>query len=206
VASVKIPLIVEALLAHANVRVQVIATDNSLHFYDRTALTSDYTVASLAAENLAASRGVQTSGPRVHLWTNADEWTSFTRVGDAILHIELRRWADVVIVAPCSANTLAKLAGGLCDDLLTSFMRALGKGAQVVLCPAMNTLMWENPLTDMHLRTVKEVLGYEVKGPVEKRLACGDTGKGAMIEWSEIVALVADRFGLQKQQVSQDAA
>ncbi|KAI3484323.1 hypothetical protein L1887_52636 [Cichorium endivia] len=206
VASVKIPLIVEALLAHANVRVQVIATDNSLHFYDRTALTSDYTVASLAAENLAASRGVQTSGPRVHLWTNADEWTSFTRVGDAILHIELRRWADVVIVAPCSANTLAKLAGGLCDDLLTSFMRALAKGAQVVLCPAMNTLMWENPLTDMHLRTVKEVLGYEVKGPVEKRLACGDTGKGAMIEWSEIVALVADRFGLQKQQVTQDAA
>ncbi len=207
VASVKMPLIVEALLAHANVRVQVIATDNSLHFYDRTPLTSaEYSVASLAAENLAASRGLHAPGPRVHLWTNADEWTSFTRVGDAILHIELRRWADVVLVAPCSANTLAKLAGGLCDDLLTSFMRALGRGAEVVLCPAMNTLMWENPLTEMHLRTVKEVLGYEVRGPVEKRLACGDTGKGAMMEWSEIVHLAVDRFGLQKEKGAEAVA
>ncbi|CBQ70959.1 related to Phosphopantothenoylcysteine decarboxylase [Sporisorium reilianum SRZ2] len=214
VASVKMPLIVEELLKHANVRVQVIATDNSLHFYDRSVIAQlnqtyspagaahdEYTVAALAAENLAASRSLPcTSVPRAHLWTNADEWHSFTRIGDAILHIELRRWADIVLVAPASANTLAKLSAGICDDLLTSFMRALGRDTPTVLFPAMNTLMWLHPLTEVHVGTVRDVLGYEVRGPVEKRLACGDVGKGAMTEWTDVVGVVVGRFGLVREE------
>ncbi|TKY87725.1 hypothetical protein EX895_003306 [Sporisorium graminicola] len=217
VASVKIPLIVEELLSYSNVRVQVIATDASLHFYDKSIIKGlnethpdagsvvdggEYTVASLAAENLAASRSPTAppaSLPRAHLWVNADEWTSFTRIGDPILHIELRRWADIVLVAPASANTLAKLNAGLCDDLLTSFLRALSPTTPTVLFPAMNTLMYMHPLTEVHLKTCMEVLGYEVRGPVEKTLACGDTGRGAMCEWTDVVGLAVDRFGLVRE-------
>ncbi|CDS00412.1 related to Phosphopantothenoylcysteine decarboxylase [Sporisorium scitamineum] len=213
VASVKIPLIAEELLSYANVRVQIIATDASLHFYDKSiisrlneayssadAASGEYTVASLAAENLSASRSLtpSTSLPRAHLWVNTDEWTSFTRIGDPILHIELRRWADIVLVAPTSANTLAKLNAGLCDDLLTSFLRALSPSTPTVLFPAMNTLMYMHPLTAMHLKMVRDVLGYEVIGPIEKKLACGDMGRGAMSEWLEVVGVVVGRFGLVK--------
>lgn len=102
------------------------------------------------------------------------------------LLVQLRRWADVVLVAPCSANTLAKLVHGLCDNVLvrerrrahltqTSLMRALSPTTPTWLFPAMNTLMYMHPLTERQLHTVRE-LGYEVHGPIEKRLACGDFG------------------------------
>lgn len=111
-------------------------------------------------------------------------------VSDPILHIELRRWADLVLVAPCSANTLAKIAGGLCDNLLTSMLRALDPSAtRVLLFPAMNTHMYRHPLTASHLDVVKR-LGYDVHGPISKGLACGDLGIGAMTEWTDIVELV----------------
>ena len=60
----------------------------------------------------------------------------------------------------------------------------------------MNTLMYEHPLTAHHLRTIKEVIGYTVVGPIGKQLACGDIGVGAMTEWKDIVAIVVDQFGL----------
>lgn len=132
VASVKVPLIVESLLQHDNVCVQIISTKASARFYDGRALLSSagkrdpsraYTVADLARENREAAREVKTeqiASPPLHLWTDEDEWEQWSEVGDAILHIELRRWADVVLVAPCSANTLAKINAGTCDDLLVS--------------------------------------------------------------------------------------
>ena len=60
----------------------------------------------------------------------------------------------------------------------------------------MNTLMYSHPLTAQHLDVAQRVLGYEVHGPIEKRLACGDLGSGAMLEWTDIVELVRGRFGL----------
>lgn len=60
----------------------------------------------------------------------------------------------------------------------------------------MNTLMYLHPLTAQHLDVAQRVLGYEVHGPIEKRLACGDLGSGAMLEWTDIVELVRGRFGL----------
>lgn len=154
-------------------------------------------MATLAEENRNASLGTSPPRvlPRVHLWTDVDEWSSFHTIGDPILHIELRRWADLVLIAPTSANTLAKLNAGLCDDLLTSFMRALSRGTKTILYPAMNTLMWEHPLTARHVEGVKG-LGYEVRGPVEKTLACGDTGRGAMCEWTDVVRDAVDAGGL----------
>lgn len=64
----------------------------------------------------------------------------------------------------------------------------------------MNTLMWLHPLTARQITFVKEVLGYEVHGPIEKRLACGDLGQGAMYEWTDIVDLVVKRFGLMARE------
>ncbi|PWZ01653.1 flavo protein [Testicularia cyperi] len=241
VASIKIPLIVQSLLRYENVRIQIIATQRSLHFYDREAIRGldvawsaaqeehsdaskpvegrqgqqrqdmqeaverEYTVADLAEENQEASNQVQGAidgtrrhkrRPRVKLWTDTDEW-GWRHLGEPILHIELRRWCDVVLVAPCSANTLAKIVSGVCDDLLTSFIRALSPGIPKYLFPAMNTLMFLNPLTERQISEATGVLGWTVRGPVEKTLACGDVGKGAMYEWSDIVALVVERYGLR---------
>lgn len=63
-------------------------------------------------------------------------------MGDPVLHIELRRWADVLVLAPLSANTMAKVAHGLCDNLLTSVVRAWDYAKPMIVAPAMNTYMW----------------------------------------------------------------
>lgn len=76
-------------------------------------------------------------------------------------------------------------------------MRARSAATPVCLFPAMNTLMHMHPLTDSHVTFAKETLGYEIYGPIEKKLACGDLGQGAMFEWSDIVKLLVDRFDLE---------
>lgn len=75
-------------------------------------------------------------------------------------------------------------------------MRALSPTTPTYIFPAMNTLMYEHPLTAEHLRIVKDVVGYNIVGPIGKKLACGDIGVGAMTEWREIVQLVVDKFAL----------
>ncbi|EPQ51087.1 flavo protein [Gloeophyllum trabeum ATCC 11539] len=178
VASIKAPLIVSELLRYENVKVEVVSTKSSLAFFD-------------AGE-------IEKAGSRV--WTDEDEWAGGFRIGDPILHIELRRWADVVLIAPCSANTLSKIAHGLCDNLVTSLLRALAPTTPTYVFPAMNTLMYEHPLTAEHLRVVREVVKYQVVGPIGKTLACGDVGLGAMTEWRDIVQIVVDKFNLVRRE------
>ncbi|PFH49942.1 hypothetical protein AMATHDRAFT_146399 [Amanita thiersii Skay4041] len=182
VASIKAPLIVKELLLFDKVKVEVVATKASLVFYSKD--------------------DVKQAGSRV--WTDEEEWNDSYRIGDPILHIELRRWADIVLVAPCSANTLAKIANGLCDNLVTSLLRALAPTTPTYIFPAMNTLMYEHPLTAEQLRVVRDVVGYQIVGPIGKGLACGDVGLGAMTEWRDIVQLVIDRFGLSKSTTKQE--
>jgi len=177
VASVKAPLIVEEFLRHKDVSVQVAATKPSLTFFK--------------PEDIRRQA--------VDVWIDDDEWDPNYRIGDPILHIELRRWADVVLIAPCSANTLAKIATGTCDNLVTSLLRALAPTTPTYVYPAMNTLMYEHPLTAQHVRTVRDVIGYHVVGPISKGLACGDVGVGAMVEWRDIVASVVDEFHLVRR-------
>ena len=140
-----------------------------------------------------------------------------------MLHIELRRWAEVLVIAPLDANTLAKLAAGLADNCLTCVWRAWDPNRPVILAPAMNTLMWEHPLTAQHLRRLaidhgaggawaspkasehldlEELLDWINKScpklhivpPVSKRLACGDVGVGAMAAVTEILKAVAEQI------------
>ncbi|KAF9421646.1 hypothetical protein BGZ94_008790 [Podila epigama] len=106
--------------------------------------------------------------------TDKDEW-------------DLRNWADMFIICPLDANTLAKLAGGLCDNLITCILRAWDESRPVIVCPAMNTNMWNHKFTAKHLAVLKQELGYRVIPPISKLLACGDLGVGAMAEYRTIV-------------------
>ncbi|KAI7732321.1 hypothetical protein M8C21_010060 [Ambrosia artemisiifolia] len=157
--------------------VKAVATQAALHFIDRTKLPKD-----------------------VILYTDEHEWSSWSKMGDGVLHIELRQWADVMVIAPLSANTLAKIAGGLCDNLLTCIIRAWDYEKPIFVAPAMNTYMWNNPFTERHLMTVDE-LGMTLIPPVSKRLACGDYGIGAMAEPSLIFSTVST-FMVSRQNVN----
>ncbi|KAI0036582.1 flavoprotein [Vararia minispora EC-137] len=177
VASIKAPLIVEELVSYDRVSVEVVATIPALTFFDAEA--------------------VRKLG--VNVWTDRDEWRADYAIGDPILHIELRRWADIVLIAPCSANTLAKISNGICDNLATSLLRALAPTTPTIVYPAMNTLMYDHPLTARHLQVIRDIIGYTVVGPISKGLACGDVGLGAMVEWRDIVKNVVDTFELKKR-------
>jgi phosphopantothenoylcysteine synthetase/decarboxylase len=109
--------------------------------------------------------------------TDADEWHN----SEGALHIELAKWCDVFLVAPLTANTLAKIANGFCDNLLTSSIRALND-KPLILAPAMNTAMWENSLTARHIRQAAEMYRITLIQPVAKKLADGDCGVGGLAE------------------------
>uniref|UniRef100_A0A8C3CIK0 Phosphopantothenoylcysteine decarboxylase n=1 Tax=Cairina moschata TaxID=8855 RepID=A0A8C3CIK0_CAIMO len=115
---------------------------------------------------------------------------------DPVLHIELRRWADLMLVAPLDANTLAKLATGICDNLLTCVIRAWDLRKPLLFCPAMNTAMWEHPITAQQVEQLKG-FGYTEIPCVVKKLVCGDEGRGAMAEvWTiaeSVRRVVAER-------------
>ena len=128
------------------------------------------------------------------IFVDEDELT-WSEKGDPVLHIELSKWADLIVIAPLSANSLAQISAGLCPTIIPLILRALpfsqGKYAKRVLfAPAMNSSMWAHPVTTEHLDRVK-TWGAEVIPPVEKKLACGDFGIGAMASVEEIVRAIA---------------
>jgi phosphopantothenoylcysteine decarboxylase/phosphopantothenate--cysteine ligase len=111
---------------------------------------------------------------------------------EAVLHVRLARAADVAVVAPATANVLARLALGLADDLLTSTL--LEFTGPLVVAPAMHSGMWTHPATAGHLETLR-ARGVSVVGPVEGPLAAGDRGMGRMAEPEEIVAALEAAAG-----------
>ncbi|XP_035755284.1 phosphopantothenoylcysteine decarboxylase isoform X2 [Egretta garzetta] len=125
----------------------------------------------------------------VTLYSDEDEWQLWKGRSDPVLHIELRRWADLMLVAPLDANTLAKLANGICDNLLTCVIRAWDLSKPLLFCPAMNTAMWEHPITAQQVEQLKG-FGYTEIPCVVKKLVCGDEGRGAMAEVWTIVESV----------------
>jgi phosphopantothenoylcysteine decarboxylase len=205
VAAVKTPEIYQGL-CQAGHRVKVVATAASLYFFDPAGLQP-------------ADRSQPTRNPDVVI-LDEDEWPGRS-VGrryqrdDPVLHIELRRWAELFLIAPLDANTLAKLGAGLADNCLTCLWRAWDPARPVILAPAMNTLMWEHPLTGRHLRALAAGAGapdpptdddlerlltwinehcprLRLVPPVSKRLACGDVGVGALAPVNDILAAVQE--------------
>ena len=195
VAAIRTPVLFATLRERGH-EVRVVATEPALHFFDPADLGPLDTH----------------GGP---LFRDADEWPANGWVrNDPVLHIAFRDWADVLVLAPLDANTLGKVALGLCDNFLTCLARAWDFAAKpVILAPAMNTQMWRNPATRRHLRTLLEDHGDGAHGegwtldeadavfashaprivlvpPQSKRLACGDIGVGAMAEVATIAEAV----------------
>lgn len=127
------------------------------------------------------------------VFCDSDEWTTWKTRGDPIIHIDLVKWADILVIAPLDANTLAKLSNGLCDNLLTSIVRAWDLSKPLFFCPAMNTRMYEHPLTSKQIEILKS-FGYNEIPCISKMLMCGDSGQGAMAEVDSIVSRILDQF------------
>jgi phosphopantothenoylcysteine synthetase/decarboxylase len=107
-------------------------------------------------------------------------------------HIALVDWADIVVVAPATANIIGKIANGICDDLLSTALCAcwpLIKSGATLLAPAMNNNMWTNAAVQRNVKTVKE-MGFELIGPVRGRLACGTEAIGRMAEPQDILEAI----------------
>ncbi len=125
------------------------------------------------------------SGKRVY----ADTWDS--TIDNSMAHINFSREADVLIVAPASANFLAKIANGIADNLLTTL--TLARNCPLLVAPAMNLQMWANPATQRNLSTLRAD-GVSVLGPASGEQACGEIGAGRMLEAEEILADVISFF------------
>jgi len=125
------------------------------------------------------------SGQRVHRQLLDAEAES------GMSHIELARWADAVIVAPATANFLARLAHGLADDLLTTL--CLATAAPIAVAPAMNQQMWRQAATRDNVETLRG-RGVRILGPAEGEQACGDVGPGRMLEPAQLVDQLAEVF------------
>lgn len=197
VAAIKIPLIIDRLFkiySHDTISIQLILTKPAEHFLNGLKIPRD-----------------------VHIWREDDmksRWWDFNnsfvsqmddntnnkesnnnnnnnkRKDDLepLLFHELSRWADIFLIAPLSANSLAKLANGICNNLITSVVRDWNtKKTPIIVAPAMNTFMYINPMTKKHLLMLKEDFPtLEILKPIEKVLICGDIGMGGMREWSDI--------------------
>ena len=110
-----------------------------------------------------------------------------------ISHIDLAQQADIVAVAPATANIIAKMANGICDDLLSTTLCACWK-KKVLIAPAMNNNMWENPLVQKNIEKLKQTK-LELVGPETGRLACGTEGTGRMTEPADILKRIEEIIG-----------
>lgn len=133
-------------------------------------------VAPLTFQALTA-RAVYTS-----LWQAVEDYSS--------QHIALTDRADLMIVAPATANILAKMAAGIADDLVSTLALSAHGACPILVAPAMNTRMWLAPPTQANLARLKG-WGVHVVGPAEGRLACGTTGPGRMAEPADLLAAAA---------------
>jgi phosphopantothenoylcysteine decarboxylase/phosphopantothenate--cysteine ligase len=113
--------------------------------------------------------------------------------GFDIEHIDLADIADIVVVAPATANIIAKTATGICDDLLSTTLCTC-HNKKVLIAPAMNTNMWNNPVTQKNVETIKS-MGFKTIGPESGRLACGTEGLGRMAEPAQIIEAIENLLG-----------
>jgi phosphopantothenoylcysteine decarboxylase/phosphopantothenate--cysteine ligase len=151
-------------LTAAGAEVRTVMTENSLRM--------------VGAKSFEAVTG----GPvYTSMWEEVQEYE--------IGHVSLADWADVVVVAPATANIIGKVANGICDDLLSTVLCASWK-KPTFFAPAMNEKMWENPAVQENLKILKR-MGVKLIGPGKGRLACGTEGVGRMAEPMEIFEEIA---------------
>ena len=164
-------------LVRAGATVQVVMTEAATHF-----------ITSVTMQAL--------SGLPVHV----DQWDA--RIANNMAHIDLTRSADAIVLAPCSADFMSKLAHGVCNDLLSTLCLARPAMLPLLIAPAMNVEMWQNPATRRNLRQLVAD-GIQVLGPDAGEQACGETGMGRMMQpdqlFEEIVAAFQPKSLLGKK-------
>lgn len=158
---------------HSNTfQIKLITTNNGKHFLERSDIPIDISIIS-----------------------DENEWSLWLKRDDPVLHIDLVKWADIMLIAPIDANTLAKMASGICDNLLLCVTRAWDFEKPLFFCPAMNTRMWDHPITKNHIETLKSWGHFEIKC-ISKKLMCGDTGLGAMETPENIIRIIMSRLNI----------
>ena len=123
------------------------------------------------------------------VWT--DQWDP--RMPNNMAHIDLTRGADAVLIAPCSADFIRKLAHGACDDLLSTLCLARPHGVPLLVAPAMNVEMWQNPATQRNIATLQGD-GVCIFGPAAGEQACGEVGLGRMLEPEQLLEELVASF------------
>jgi hypothetical protein len=181
-STVKIKAIIGKLLeiyTPAKVKIQLILTKSSENF--------------ISQENLNILENVK----GVKVWRDSDEWTTWKTRLDPVLHIELRRWADILVVCPLTANTLSKVSLGLCDNLLTNVIRAWNTAYPILLAPAMVSYSYNAISTKRQIKSITEQMPWiEILKPVEKVFGSyGDIGMGGMMDWNEVVNKIVMKLG-----------
>ena len=120
---------------------------------------------------------------------HVSEWESDRRA--AMDHIDLARWADMIVVAPATADFVARASHGMADDLLTTLILALEQNKPRLLCPAMNPIMLDSPAVQRNLQQMRDD-GWQVQEPGEGHMACGEAGRGRLSEPQEIADRVKE--------------
>ena len=139
-----------------------------------------------SAKEFVASLSLQAvSGNQIH-YSLLDEEAEL-----GMSHIELAKWADVILIAPCTAESIARLSHGRANDLMSAVI--LASDAELFIAPAMNTKMWQDKVTQMNVDTLK-IKNINFIGPDSGEQACGDIGEGRMSEPYDIASAIADSF------------
>jgi phosphopantothenoylcysteine decarboxylase/phosphopantothenate--cysteine ligase len=123
----------------------------------------------------------------------------FTLDRPDIVHVALADWPDLIIIAPATANIIAKIAAGLADDVLTCVV--MSTRVPVLLAPAMDCGMWGSPIQQRNIETLRKA-GFHIVGPQKGRLASGKTGMGRMVEVEGIIAAAQDILKSRKDAAS----
>jgi phosphopantothenoylcysteine decarboxylase/phosphopantothenate--cysteine ligase len=153
-----------SLLTAAGARVNTIMTENACRFISPKSF-----------------EGVTGSVVFTSMWSTPEEYRSG--------HIAILDWADIVVVAPATADIIGKIANGICDDLLSTTLCVCWR-KPTLLAPAMNNNMWTNPAIQRNVAMVKK-MGFQIIGPAKGRLACGTEAIGRMVEPQDILEAVA---------------
>lgn len=168
IAAYKIPELIRSLIKEG-AEVRVVATKNALEF-----------VTELTLQTLSGSR----------VYSNV-----FAAINEhRTEHISLPDWADLMVVAPTTANVIGKMAAGIADDALTTTLCSCAARKPIILVPAMNDKMWENPATQQAIRTLQSWHNITILDPEEGFLACGTSGKGRMPEIPIIQEAIENAF------------
>ncbi|QKF94559.1 bifunctional phosphopantothenoylcysteine decarboxylase/phosphopantothenate synthase [Fadolivirus algeromassiliense] len=173
IATIKLRILVESLCEKFNIK--IILTKQANFFFQTL--------------NDEEKNNIRKVVDRIYL--DDDEWYTWQKRNDPIIHIELKSWADIALIAPLSANSMAKICNGICDNLLTNIFRAWPIKNNMIkkpifVAPAMNTDMYTHPITQQQFDILLHY-GYKIIPCISKTLMCGEFGIGAMADTETII-------------------